>query len=99
LRIQNFDTHRLAISAHICEVQFMLRCMAERVTPDKQREYIGYRDSRSAFDFTVIPGSNVRFESMKLASALRFYLTDLIWGTQQQRPSTVQPLSDIQVHM
>jgi hypothetical protein len=71
MRIQNVQTRKLAISAHVCEVLLMLKSCAELITPEVHQKYIRYRNSHSAFNFTVIPGSNLLYEGRRFATGVK----------------------------
>jgi len=91
MRIQNSQTKRLAVSAHVCEVLFMLRSAAQ-ASIEQHQDYVGYRNKLAAYHFTIIPGSDVIHEGKRLLMTTRQYLADLV---SFHRNDQVLPVIDL----
>jgi hypothetical protein len=91
MRIQNSQTKRLAVSAHVCEVLFMLRGAAQ-ASIEQHKDYIGFRNGLAAYHFTIIPGSDLIHEGKRLLMTTRQYLADLV---SFRRNDQVMPVIDL----
>ena len=91
MRIQNSSTKRLAVSAHVCEVLFMLRSAAQ-ASIEHHKDYIGNRNGLAPYRFTIIPGSDLKHEGKRLLLTTRQYLADLVGF---RRNDQVLPVIDL----
>ena len=71
MRIQNYRTKKLAISAHVCELLLILRSSAELITPGVHEKYVQYRNSLSAFHIANIPGGDLLHEGLRFVTGTR----------------------------